>query len=323
MTYERGKGEFVIVVMAGRITEDGGGLLVLWHIQSVQNVNVQVSMNEGKTLKMAKTAVSWSGGKDSTALLVRLIETSGLPDKVIFADTGSWMGVPFEFPELYEYIKRVEERFGFKTERLKLPDKTFEKWFYGKPERGENQDKVRGFPRELMPCYWSREAKINQLLKAEKGLDYIYVGIAYDERERMSDRDERVLYPLVSWRWSEQKCIDYLNEQDLFNPLYVNFDRLGCWCCPKQSEKSLYVLWKVYPHLWERFLKIEDENFKLTGRYIKADCKIEGDRSLRNYQKDFERGHIPDLPKYECWNGCQSVKKAFTTKQMRLGCMDE
>jgi 3'-phosphoadenosine 5'-phosphosulfate sulfotransferase (PAPS reductase)/FAD synthetase len=263
-----------------------------------------------------KTCVSWSGGKDSTAMLIRMYELGDIPDKVVFADTGSFLGMPFEFPELYAYLDRVEDALGFKAERLQLPEGTFEKWFYGKPERGENQDKVRGYPQQFTPCYWSREAKINQLLKAQKGFERICVGIAYDERERMSDKDERVDYPLVTWRWSEQRCIDYLNEKNLFNPLYVNFDRLGCWCCPKQGEKSLYVLWRVYPEKWRQFVKIEELNYSLTGRWIKAE------KSLIDYQKDFERGYVPNLPKYECWNGCESVKKAFKAQQMRLSCME-
>jgi 3'-phosphoadenosine 5'-phosphosulfate sulfotransferase (PAPS reductase)/FAD synthetase len=239
-----------------------------------------------------------------------MLEGGGdVPDKVFFADTG------FEFPELYTYIDRVEETLGFKAERLKLPEGTFEKWFYGKITSGDYEGRIRGFPQEFTPCYWSREAKINQLNQAQKGYDRVCVGIAYDERERMSDKDNRVDYPLVRWKWTEQDCVDYLNKKNLFNPLYVNFDRLGCWLCPKQGEKSLYVLWKIYPDLWEELKKREEENLQLTGRHIKAE------RSLQDYQRDFEHGRIPDLPKYECWNGCQSVKKAFKMRQMRL-CME-
>lgn len=48
-------------------------------------------------------ALSLSGGKDSTALLLLMIER-GLPiDAVIWADTG------MEFPEMYAHIARVDE----------------------------------------------------------------------------------------------------------------------------------------------------------------------------------------------------------------------
>ena len=48
-------------------------------------------------------AVSLSGGKDSTALLLLMIER-GMPiDAVIWADTG------MEFPEMYGHIAKVDE----------------------------------------------------------------------------------------------------------------------------------------------------------------------------------------------------------------------
>ncbi len=48
-------------------------------------------------------AVSLSGGKDSTAMLLLMIER-GMPiDAVISADTG------MEFPEMYEHLAKVDE----------------------------------------------------------------------------------------------------------------------------------------------------------------------------------------------------------------------
>ena len=48
-------------------------------------------------------AVSLSGGKDSTCLLLLMIER-GMPiDAVLWADTG------MEFPEMYGHIAKVDE----------------------------------------------------------------------------------------------------------------------------------------------------------------------------------------------------------------------
>ena len=44
--------------------------------------------------------VSFSGGKDSTAMLLMMIEKGMKIDKVIFCDTGA------EFPQMYEHIKK-------------------------------------------------------------------------------------------------------------------------------------------------------------------------------------------------------------------------
>ncbi len=46
-----------------------------------------------------KHIVSFSGGKDSTAMLLMVIEYGMQIDDIIFCDTGK------EFPEMYEHIK--------------------------------------------------------------------------------------------------------------------------------------------------------------------------------------------------------------------------
>jgi 3'-phosphoadenosine 5'-phosphosulfate sulfotransferase (PAPS reductase)/FAD synthetase len=255
-----------------------------------------------------KNIVSFSGGKDSTAMLLRMIELDYKIDKIVFADTG------FEFPELYDYIKRVEDHIGRKVIILKPEKDLFTKWMYGKSVRGKSKGKPRGFPLEAFPCWWTRESKVKPLSKIQKGADNVYIGIAYDEKERMSKVDGNLNYPLVEWKWTEQDCIDYLNKKNLFNPLYVNFNRLGCWHCPKQSISSLFVLWKNYPDLWLQFKEWEHKQQKLTGKNIKIRF------SLKELESGFKKGKIPKaLPKYECWDGCESVKKAFKEKQSGLG----
>ena len=48
-------------------------------------------------------AVSYSGGKDSTYMLLRMIEL-GMPiDAVLYADTG------MEFPEMYDHLQKVDD----------------------------------------------------------------------------------------------------------------------------------------------------------------------------------------------------------------------
>lgn len=75
-------------------------------------------------------AVSLSGGKDSTCLLLLIIER-GMPiDTVLFADTG------MEFPEMYEHLAKVDEYLyrerGLHITTLRHP-KGFEYLMFDKP----------------------------------------------------------------------------------------------------------------------------------------------------------------------------------------------
>lgn len=251
-----------------------------------------------------KNYVSFSGGKDSTAMLIRMIELGYEIDEIVFADTG------FEFPELYEYIDKIEKHIGRKITRLKPQDKLWEKWFYGEVSRGANKGNVRGFPLFAYPCWYSRESKIKPLQKHMVDAKNIYVGIAFDEQQRCSE-DDFIKYPLVEWQWTEEDCANYLNEKGLMNPLYKNYNRLGCFFCQKQSISSLYALWKTNKELWNKAKWWDSESRRVSGHGIK-------EQPLEEYEKRFESGFIPkQLPKYSC-ESCDAVGSAFKIRQQKL-----
>ena len=60
--------------------------------------------------------VSFSGGKDSTAMLLRMIELNMQVDEIIFCDTG------VEFPQMYDHLDRVEAYIGRPITRLSRPN---------------------------------------------------------------------------------------------------------------------------------------------------------------------------------------------------------
>lgn len=62
---------------------------------------------------MEKHIVSFSGGKDSTAMLLMMIEKGIKIDEIIFLDTGA------EFPDMYDHIKKVENYINRKIIILK------------------------------------------------------------------------------------------------------------------------------------------------------------------------------------------------------------
>lgn len=206
---------------------------------------------------MDKHIVSFSGGKDSTAMLIKMIENGMNVDEVVFADTT------LEFPEMYEWIDKIEDYIGMKITRLS-PKHSFDDWFYGVFTSGKLKGRVRGFPYVIGPCWWSRDAKYNILTKNMGCGNFIYIGIAYDEVKRSKakqykDKPNKYCFPLVDWKMSEQDCFDYLKNIGLEHPL-SDFDRTGCWLCPKQKINSLRILFNKYPDLWKKLKKYEKDS---------------------------------------------------------------
>ncbi|TLE13957.1 hypothetical protein LS72_009455 [Helicobacter apodemus] len=90
--------------------------------------------------------------------------------------------------------------------------------------------------------------------------NFILIGYTYNEVEngRISSLDYGIAkYPLHQWQWNEREVENYLKDKGIANPLYQHFERTGCFCCPKQSKKSLYTLYRFYPKEWEKCKELE------------------------------------------------------------------
>ena len=81
-------------------------------------------------MKPEKYVLSLSGGKDSTAMLLRLLEENRPVDLILFCDTG------IEFPQMYEHINRLEAYINRPIIRLQA-EHDFEYYFneYSRKEK--------------------------------------------------------------------------------------------------------------------------------------------------------------------------------------------
>lgn len=236
--------------------------------------------------------VSFSGGKDSTALLLRLLELDEQIDEVIFCDTYK------EFPAMYKHIERIKEvvaAHGIKFTELKA-DKDFDYYmFEHEPKR--RTDKYAGFKGYSWAS--SRTRWCTQLLKVSIIDKYIkslgdvvqYVGIAADETKRLERKITETgnrCYPLVEWGWTEEDCLNYCYALGYdWDGLYKDFKRVSCWCCPLKSLEELRVLFKKYPDLWEQ-LKEMDKN---TWRQFRPDYSVEElDKRFEFEEQRLEQG---------------------------------
>lgn len=201
-----------------------------------------------------------SGGQDSTAMTLRLLELGEPVDYIVFSDTG------LEYDEMYEYIDKLDvffnRKYGKQIIRLH-PSKEFEEWVFSKIVSGDKKGMIRGTPRVTLPCYWRREAKEYPFIRwiKEKGItDYVkYVGYTSTETERATNMG---LYnyktPLIEWGWTEADVQKYLKDNHMENKLYQHFLRTGCAVCPKQRIGDKYMVWKHYRKHWDYMVEIEN-----------------------------------------------------------------
>lgn len=197
--------------------------------------------------------VSFSGGKDSSAMLLRMIELNKPIDKIIFADTG------MEYPETYNQVNRIEKEIGQKIERLK-PKKDWDYYFYRTVKKGKYAGQIKGFPFVVLPCWAQRDLKFNPLKKAQGKGNNVFIGITADEKHRISQYDKKnnYLFPLVEWNWSSKDCQQYLLKRKLLPE--TKFKRSGCWLCPKQTKHSLKTLYFEHPDLWKKLKRYEKDS---------------------------------------------------------------
>jgi len=213
--------------------------------------------------------VSLSGGKDSTAMLLRMLE-EGMPvDIILFCDTG------MEFPGLYNHIDKLEKYIGRPITRLKSPY-TFDYYFFEYTPKRKNpalEGQVGlswAGPRNRWCTAWLKTRIIGKYLR-ELEKDYTvvqYIGIAADEPKRVHD----LKYPLVDWGMTEADCLAYCKERGFdWDGLYDIFHRVSCWCCPLQSYDELRKLRKHFPELWERMRYMDKNTWRKITKYYSVE----------------------------------------------------
>lgn len=218
-------------------------------------------------------AVSLSGGKDSTAMLILMIERDMPIDLVLNADTG------MEFPEMYAHLAKVDEYLyherGLHITTVRHP-KGFEWLMFEEPKQRPSSIETR--IKNGLPLYgngwpgirvrWCTgqlkshltSKAINHLKGKEKALSYI--GIAADEPKRVKD----AVYPLVEWGIAEAQALQICYDRGFdFGGLYKIYRRASCWCCPFQRIDELRKLRQYHPELWARLLNMDKHARELYG----------------------------------------------------------
>lgn len=230
-------------------------------------------------------AASFSGGKDSTAMVLHLMELGQPIDEVIFCDTT------MEFPAMLrhvEKVKRIIEDAGIKFTTLRS-EKDFEYlMLYHAPKRKKETLKGQiGYSWPGPLSRWCTRALkiqiINQhISNLRKQYDLVqYIGIALDEQYRLDRKENQTPdknFPLVDWGWTEEDALKYCYEKGYrWEGLYEIFSRVSCWCCPLQSFEELRNLRKYFPDLWNKLHELDTQTWR----------KFRSDYSVAEIEKRF------------------------------------
>jgi 3'-phosphoadenosine 5'-phosphosulfate sulfotransferase (PAPS reductase)/FAD synthetase len=215
-----------------------------------------------------KYSLSFSGGKDSTYLLLELIRRKYPLDEVVFFDTG------WEFPAMYEHIEKCKnlcEENGIKFITLH-PPKPFDYLMLEHITR--NGDK--GYSWCGGNSRWGTAYKTKALDKyrrQNKNNCIVYVGIAADETERLEkERGDRMRFPLADWGITESECLKGCYKAGFdWGGMYEHLSRLSCMYCRNKNLKELRNIKKYYPEVWCRLKEYQSKTnlpYKTNGTTV-------------------------------------------------------
>lgn len=225
--------------------------------------------------------LSLSGGKDSVALFLRILNEGIKLNEVVFVDLGD------EYEAVYNtllYVASIclKEKIKFtiltipETEEYEnfmnnIQDCELQKFdmfeflaFCHKKQNGEIGYGWCGKQR------WGTAIKkqlLNNYYQAQEKFIIEYVGIAADELHRIDispHKNYAKAYPLIKWNMTEADCLKYCYDHGVYwiqnnIRLYDILDRVSCVHCQNKNLKELRNIRKYLPEVWESFHEWQDK----------------------------------------------------------------
>lgn len=203
--------------------------------------------------------ISFSGGKDSTALVLWAIE-QGLDFDTVFCDTG------WEVQSIYDYIKYVVDTFIMPGSLIVLKSDKYD----GMADLCEK----KGRAPSTMARFCTEELKVKPMIEyvnSIEGEKIVYQGIRAEESPRRAAMQQNgfseiynceVRRPLFHWTHQDVFSIHQKHNCKI-NPLYMKgFARVGCMPCIMARHGEMRQIIKQYPERIDAIREIE----KATGR---------------------------------------------------------
>lgn len=228
-----------------------------------------------------KHVIALSGGKDSTALAVRLHEIEPRDYLLVCTPTGN------EPPEMIAHWLKIGELIGQKIIPVVDP-------------RGLN-----GLISEQNAIPNWRQRWCTRLLKIVPYAEWLaknapcvsYVGLRADEAEReggdfLDVPGVEMRFPLREWGWGIKEVVGYLDEKGIVIP-----KRTDCLVCFFQRLIEWYEFWyKAFPGRdleYRRAWDMGESQERVVGHTFRSPGRDTWPASMEGLRIEFEKGRVP------------------------------
>lgn len=207
-----------------------------------------------------------SGGKDSLAQILFIMENRLPCDEVVFYDTGMEFGAIYRiFEKLQPYLAKRGIKFT-----VLHPQNPFLYDMLERPVESKQKGKHNGYGWCGGVCRWGTTWK-TQALDRYAGDAVQIIGIAADEQYRRKELTGKKKSLLIENGMTEADCLTYCRQRGWgwieetpatssgSVDLYDILDRVSCWCCCNKNQKELRNIWKYLPQYWERLKELQSQ----------------------------------------------------------------
>lgn len=216
--------------------------------------------------------VALSGGKDSTAMALRLAEVEPCDYKYLITPTGN------ELPEMFEHWRRLAELLGkpltVRTAAMGLVKAI--------------RDKAVIPNHAIRWCTRTLKIEVAQHYLCAVAPAISYVGLRADEEDRQGMygeiKDVLKRYPLREWGWKLGDVLTYLESKCVTIPA-----RTDCALCFYQRLGEWWNLWKDCPEHFREGEELEAD----IGHTFRSPDRDSWPAALKDLRIEFEKGKRP------------------------------
>lgn len=211
-----------------------------------------------ENMREREWAVSWSGGKDSTATII-LCHENNIPIKeILYVRMMYDKDLPATLPVMTDFVDRAKgvfESWGYKV-RVVPSIKTAKDLIDFRYTRSKKHPEKNGKPYGIMAfgrghCKFTgvKQKTIASILESE----YELIGYGVDEVERLGRITEKKQSIMCTLGVTEKEAFKICDRYNLLSPLYaLGFARDGCWFCPNAGVQERKYLKENNPELIEK-----------------------------------------------------------------------